>query len=196
MVNRFSPPPRRANRTAQHFTKNPGIKADLGLGKDSRLAYACFAPPGAFGSPMSFCRGKHRRDLPEAHGKGKSIGNCSPPLCYPSRWNPPYGLAYCLLEKRRDVRRERKGERNNEKPFGTAHAAGQGRRSRSDCGVLVHQRSGHDRRHDRRRHLAGYRGHRSDQHDRRGGPQASAPSAPSAAARPLVVVLVVGPSSM
>ena len=131
--------------------------------------------PGSF--PRRFCVEKIDRD-------------CNPPLCVRSRGGiHPKGLASIALNA--DVRRERKGERNDESPVGAENAVGQGRCGRGYCGVLVHQRYRHDRRNDRRRDHACHRRQRRDCAACRSRSSPS-PSSSPLAARTLVVVLVVG----
>jgi len=66
----------------------------------------------------------------------------------------------------------------NEETFITRKAVGPNRRGRRDRAVLVHQRGGNDRRHDRRRDDFGHGGQRDDRHARGGRPQAWSPSRP------------------
>jgi hypothetical protein len=74
----------------------------------------------------------------------------------------------------------------------TPQAAGYDRRSSGDRCILVYQRCGNDRRNHRRRNHLGRCGYRGDQHDRRGGPQASASVSPPAVPG-WSMVLVLGP---
>lgn len=146
--------------------------------------------------PVSFCRGKDPCRFSQGRLHGKTREGIEP-VAVAAESTLKSRIAHAC-----NVRRERKGERNDESPHGAADAARQGRRGRGDRSVLVHQRGGHDDRHDRRRHHVGNRGQYGDQPTRRGGPQASSWSSSSAAAAAawrqvvLVLVVLVEPSRM